>query len=85
MEAFRLFVDQEAIDFLNSLPRRRRDSLYDRLRQIREHPGSHSDYQETDSTGRFVDISICGRHAIHYWIDHADRHIKVLEISSADS
>jgi hypothetical protein len=48
-------------------------------------PDRSSDYFEHDAIGRRVEISICSGYAIHYWIDFADRHIKVLAVVPADS
>ena len=43
-----------------------------------------SDYTEPDHAGRRVDIHICGKYALKFWQDHADRHIKILHLHFAD-
>lgn len=82
---YRLFVDLEALQFLTSSTLSLRRKLVAQLSKIEAFPESCSDYFENDSKGRRIDISICSQHAIHYWIDFADRHVKVLRISQADS
>jgi len=82
---YRLFVDLEAIEFLASSKPSLRRKLVAHLSKIEAFPESKSDYFENDSKGRRIDIAICSANAIHYWIDFADRHVKVLRISQADS
>jgi hypothetical protein len=79
-----LLIDYDVIEFLEALPRRERLLLRNRFVAIRTQPREHSDYSEPDDTGRPIDIHICGRFAIKYWEDHADRHIKILEVHPAD-
>ena len=84
MRAFRLLVDFEAVLFIERLPQGVRNAIRSRLGQIRESPTSRSDYFEHDLIGRRVEINICDGFAIKYWIDQADRQIKVLDIHPAD-
>ena len=84
MRPFQLLIAYEAIEFVERLSRRDQLSIRQRLIQIRDFPNNHSDYFEHDNRGRVVDISICGRFAIKYWIDHADVQIKVLDVHYAD-
>ena len=81
---FRLLVDFEVVEYMGSLPRRDRLLLRQRFLQIHDFPGNFSDYKESDATGRTVHINICGRYAIKYWADFADRHIKILDLRLAD-
>ena len=82
--SYRLLVDLEAITILDALPKTVRARVVGHLAKLRLTPKQYSDYAESDSTGRRVEISIVAGHAIHYWIDDADRHIKVLAIEVAD-
>ena len=81
---YRLLVDIEAVEVLDALPKKPKLRLLDHLRKIRSSPDDFSDYQERDGTGRRVEISVFAGHAIHYWIDHADQHIKILALKPAD-
>ena len=47
-------------------------------------PDRHSDYHEYDSIGLRIEISIFAGCSIHYRIDFADRHIKILTVKTAD-
>jgi hypothetical protein len=82
--SYRLLVDYEAIEFLETLPGREQRLLRNRIVAIRDNPGKFSDCSESDSTGRRVEIHICGKYAIKYWQDHADQHIKILHLHFAD-
>ena len=82
--SYRLLVDYEVIEFLETRPRRERLLLRNRFVAIQRDPRKYSDYADPDQVGRPVDINICGKFAIKYWEDHADEHIKILAIELAD-
>lgn len=82
--SFRLLVDFEVVDYMASLPRRDRVMLRNRFLQIQDFPGNFSDYQESDVVGRWVQINVCGRYAIKFWVDSADQHVKILDLHLAD-
>ncbi|MBI5775252.1 MAG: hypothetical protein HZA89_16135 [Verrucomicrobia bacterium] len=81
---YRLLIDYEVIEFLETLPRRDRLLLRDRFVAIQDRPRLFSDYAEPDSVDRRVDIHICGKFAIKFWEDFADRHVKILDVRFAD-
>jgi hypothetical protein len=81
---YRLLVDLDAIAVLDSIPRRVRTRLLNHFVKLRSTPDSYADYHERDRIGRRVEISVFAGYAIHYWIDFADRHVKVLAIKPAD-
>lgn len=81
---YRLLVDMEVVVMIQSPPKARRLRLVQRLEAIREYPERFEDYNERDSRDRRVAINIFQELAIHYWIDSADRHVKVMAIAPAD-
>ncbi len=81
---YRLLIDYEVIEFLETLPRKDQRMLRNRFVDIQGFPRRYSDYTDSDSTGRPVEIHICGKYAIKDWIDHADRHLKILDAHFAD-
>jgi hypothetical protein len=81
---YRLLIDWEVIEFVETLPRKDRRALRNRFVAIQNYPRKFSDYAESDSSGRRVEIHICGKYAIKFWEDHADRHIKILDVRLAD-
>jgi hypothetical protein len=81
---FRLLLDLDVVDFMQTLPRARRTALFAHFRRIQESPANHSDYIERDATGRRVEVSVFDGLAIYYWIDHADAQVKILTLVVAD-
>jgi hypothetical protein len=81
---YRLFVDYEVIEFLETLSRGEQRLLRNRFVAIRDNPGKFTDCTETDGSGRRVDIHIYNKYAVKYWQDHADQHIKILYLHFAD-
>jgi hypothetical protein len=81
---YRLLIDYEVIEFLETLSRKEQQLLRKHFIAILTLPRKFSDYTEPDSTGRRVDIHICGKFAIKFWEDHTDRHLKILDVHFAD-
>jgi hypothetical protein len=81
---YRLLIDYEVIEFIETLSRKEPLTLRNRLVAIQDYPGRYADYTEHDSEGRRVGIHICGRYAIKFWEDHADKHVKILNSHFAD-
>ncbi len=84
MESFRLLLDYDVVAMIEGLPKAIRRAIRSRLIGIRDYPANRSDYLEQDTSGRGVAINICGAFAIKFWIDHAGRQIKNVDIHPAD-
>ena len=82
---YRLLIDFEVVEIIQRLPRRLRDDLMMYFQRIRDYPSRYVDYHEQDAIGRRVEISIYGRFAIHFWIDFADRHVKIIALRPGDT
>jgi hypothetical protein len=59
--------------------------LFSHFREIERFPSAHSDYTDSDTHGRRVDVSVADGFAIYYWIDEAARQVKILQLIAADS
>ena len=81
---YRLLIVFEAIEILEGLPRSVRRSLLAQIGKLRFAPERFSDYSQNDRVGRRVEVNVFAGHCIHYWIDSADRHVKVMKITLAD-
>jgi hypothetical protein len=81
---FRLLIDLEAIEYLETFDEARRKKFLDHFHRIQEFPGHYSDLIHLDDAGRRLDIAFYDRHAIYYWTDAADRHVKILKIAKVD-
>lgn len=81
---YRLLIDIEVIEYLHTLPSSVRRRLFRHFQAIKEFPSAHSDFRETDASGRNLDVSVCANFAIFYWEDFADRHVKIMALMPAD-
>ena len=81
---YRLLVDLEVIKVLDGLPKSVRNRLFDHFDRLRPTPERYIDAHEQDDIGRQLEISVYADYCSHYWIDSADRHVKILAITAAD-
>lgn len=81
---YRLLIDLEAIHVLDALPKKVRNRLLDQFHKIRAFPSNYSEWHTRDAEGHRIEICIASSWAIHYWIDAADRHVKILALKPAD-
>ena len=78
--SFRLLIDFEVLDFALKLSKAHRRRLLAHFLALKSFPGNYSDFVEVSETGRSLHISLFEDFQIRYWIDDADRHIKILQI-----
>lgn len=81
---YRLLISIEVVEFLERLPSKTRQALRNAIAAIGDDPLAMADASDFDDTGRQLQIAIIGDFALTYWIDDADRHVKILDIHSAD-
>jgi hypothetical protein len=81
---YRLLVDFDVWEVIDELPQSTQLLIKNRLRKMRRYPDLCSDFQGSVPNGPLLDITLVAGYALTYWIDFADRHVKVLKIQSAD-
>jgi mRNA-degrading endonuclease RelE of RelBE toxin-antitoxin system len=81
---YRLLISIEVVEFLERLPSKTRKALRNAIASIGGDPLAMADAADYDDTGRRLQISIIGDFALTYWIDDADRHVKILDVHAAD-
>lgn len=81
---YRLLISIECVEFIERLPSRTRKALRNAITTIGCDPLGSSDAEDYDETGRLLQIAIIGDYAVTYWIDHADKHVKILDVHAAD-
>ena len=84
MKRYRVLIAWHLWPEVNALPMRMRRVLYRKFDQLEETPDAVSEFQSSGENGRIHDGFIIGKLAFFYWIDFADRHVKVLRIGPAD-
>lgn len=82
---YRLFISNEALEFLLGLKPSQRRFLRAKLEELRAYPSAHSHYQWRDATGRRIEVCIAGKFAIEFWEDAADMDVKIISILLADT
>jgi mRNA-degrading endonuclease RelE of RelBE toxin-antitoxin system len=81
---YRLLISIEVVEFLERLPSKTRRALRIAIAAIGDDPLAMTDASDFDDTGRKLEIAIVGDFALTYWIDDADRHVKILDLHAAD-
>jgi len=81
---YRLLISMEVVEFVERLPVRFRKAIRSAFSAIGDDPLGCSDATDYDEVGRLLHVSIAGDFARMYWIDDADRHVKILDVHSAD-
>jgi hypothetical protein len=80
VKPFSLSVEYDALQFLHGRTRREQASLLSRFLHLRDYPENSTDVREIDRSGRLIRTSIHGKYAVSFWIDDADREVKVVEV-----
>lgn len=84
MKRFRLLVDWSVVVRLRELPVRTQRRVYAIFSRLEREPDLVSEFNVTDEKGRLLDGFIIEGLAFYFWIDFADRHVKVLAFELAD-
>ena len=84
MKNYSLLLAWPVIEQLNALPKNRRQRLGRQLLRLEDSPDALSEFAATSADGRKLDVFIFDGWAVFYWIDFADRHVKVLDMKPAD-
>jgi hypothetical protein len=66
------------------MPHRTQRAVHAIFSRLEEAPDLASEFQILDEKGRTLDAFVCDGFAFYYWVDFADRHVKVLAVESAD-
>lgn len=82
---FTVLVALSVYRVLATMRKRDRDRILRFLDQLEDDPYGLSHYREIGDAEQSRDVTIIGSHAITYWIDYADKHVKILRIEPAGS
>ncbi len=77
---FELLVTGNVIDALLEFPAQKRRRYLELFRRIQAYPGTFSQFRQQSDSGRIVHAYVFEQHEIRYWIDWADRHVKILRL-----
>jgi hypothetical protein len=80
MKPFELLLVYGVVEFIGNLKPSDRIGLHRKLLQIKDSPHNNSEQTVTEPQGRSIESSTWRRFCIRYWIDHADREVKILDV-----
>jgi mRNA-degrading endonuclease RelE of RelBE toxin-antitoxin system len=72
-----------AADFLLQLPKRRQRQVLDLVGQLASRPHVRSDYSLPDESGRVIEHLMIEDYVFAYWLDHAEREVRITDIDDA--
>ncbi len=78
-----LVIHGPSMDFLLSCRSAERRRVLEFCDQLRSNPYQQGDYQETDLTGRRLQVRIIGNYALTFWADPAVKEVRVVRIEAA--
>jgi len=84
VKPYRLLVEWGVVQRLKDLPVRTQRGVYVIFSRLEQAPDLVSEFSMTDEKGRELDGFIHDGWAFYFWIDFADRHVKVLTIELAE-
>jgi hypothetical protein len=84
MKDYDLLIAGRVVDRMLAMRKAERALLRAHFDEIRRSPGDFSDYTERDDVGRELEINLFGKHAIIFWCDAADNHVKILDLVPSD-
>jgi len=82
MKPFELLLAYGVVEFIAKLKSAEKLGLLGKFLQIKESPHNCSEQTVLEPQGRPVELSTWRRFCIRYWIDHADREVKILDVYS---
>ena len=80
---YRPVFAHDAAEFLVQLPKRRQKKVVALVRQLAAHPHVRSDYSLRDESGREIEHLMTEDYVFAYWLDHAVREIRIVDIDDA--
>jgi hypothetical protein len=63
---------------------RARERIMEFVRSLASDPFQKGDYEDTDTAGHPLGVRLIGRHAVTFFVDHAAREVKIVNIEPAD-
>jgi mRNA-degrading endonuclease RelE of RelBE toxin-antitoxin system len=85
IEPYSVFLHLDATEALRTLRRSECDRVTRFAHSLTRDPFQPGDFQEHDEWNRANEVRIVGRVAVVYYVDHADREVRILEVRQAVS
>ena len=83
MRPYRPVFDASAAESLGQLSKRKERRALQLARAFADHPFVRSDYSLPDESGRTIEYLLIEEFVFGYWLDHAARELRIVEIHPA--
>ncbi len=74
---------ERAAEFLLQLPKRRQRQIIELSKQLAAQPHVRTDYSLPDESGRPIEHLMIEDYVFAYWLDHAVRELRIVDIDDA--
>ena len=81
---YELVMPRRVVEWMESLPRSLRRQIDRRFDELERFPHNLSLGRTISASGRPLEVNICAGHEIYYWIDFAERQVKIVAIRKVD-
>jgi len=81
MREYRLAADLSVIETFHRANSRERVELLEIFRALLRNPNQDGDWKVRDATGRLMEIKICRRWQVTFWLDSPVNELRVVEVS----
>ncbi|HEX7185774.1 MAG TPA: hypothetical protein VF756_28375 [Thermoanaerobaculia bacterium] len=82
--AYEIFVRHEVYKILQGVSARDQDRTCDFFESLSDDPFREGDATTLDEHGRAIQVKMLGNLALFYWVDHAAKEVRVVDLVSAD-
>ncbi len=82
--SYELYVRHEIYHVIRGSSHHSRDRIVAFIESLSSDPFQTGDYSEPDPTGRPCQVKVIGKYAVYFWVDHAVKEVRVVDLVDAD-
>ena len=83
MTTYRVFIAADVVAALRTRKGREKRLITRLFEELAQNPFRKGDYVERDDVGRPIQVLIFGQSAVCFWVDHAVKEVKILDLRPA--
>jgi hypothetical protein len=80
---YRPYVSLEILDSIRAIRGKRREEILRYFRSLGQNPFMPGDFQITIAE-REVQVKVFGKYSVYFWVDHAVREVRIIELLQSD-
>lgn len=81
---YALYIRHEVYRVMTDVSRVARTQIVAFVESLVVDPFQSGDYSESDVTGRPNRVKIIGKYALYFWVDHAVKEVRIIDLIDAD-